>query len=172
MTDCFPALALGTEKAEADIMKRKPRDAKSGVFADGMGIDVLYQGVLVALLVLISYFLGHFINEGVWTFENSSHGTTMAFLTMSMAEIFHSFNMRSQRKSLLQMKKQNKWLWGAALGSFAATALVCEVPFLAAAFGFEAVGILEFVVAIGLGACVVPIVELVKFIQRKIAKNK
>ena len=172
VTDCFPALALGTEKAEADIMKRKPRDAKAGVFSDGMGVDVVYQGVLVAILVLLSYFLGHYINEGVWTFENSSHGTTMAFLTMSMAEIFHSFNMRSQRKSLFGMKKQNKWLWGAALGSFAATALVCEVDFLAAAFGFAPVGILEFAVAIGLGACIIPVVEIVKFVQRRLAKNK
>ena len=172
VTDCFPALALGTEKAEKDIMQRKPRDAKAGVFADGMGIDVLYQGVIVAILVLVSYFVGHFMNEGVLTFENSAHGTTMAFLTMSMAEIFHSFNMRSQRKSLLSMKEQNKWLWGAAIGSFAATALVCEIDFLAAAFGFAPVGLLEFAVAIGIGFLVIPIVEIVKLVQRKLAKRK
>ena len=170
VTDCFPALALGTEKAEADVMRRKPRDAKSGVFSDGMGVDVIYQGIIVAVLVLLSYFIGHFMNEGVWTFENSSHGTTMAFLTMSMAEIFHSFNMRSQRKSLFGIKRQNKFLWAAAIGSFAATALVCEVPFLASAFGFASVGIAEFAVAIGLGFCVIPIVEVVKLIQRKLHK--
>ena len=112
------------------------------------------------------------MNEGVWTFANSSHGTTMAFLTMSMAEIFHSFNMRSQRKSLFTIKGQNKWLWWAAIGSFAATALVCEVPFLASMFGFASVGLLEFVVAIGIGACVVPIVEIVKLVQRASAKKK
>ncbi len=172
VTDCFPALALGTESAEADAMRRKPRDAKSGVFADGMGVDVVYQGVMVAVLVLISYFIGHFMNEGVFTFANSAHGTTMAFLTMSMAEIFHGFNMRSQRKSLFTIKKQNKWLWGASIASFLATALVCEVPFLANAFGFASVEFVEFVVAIGLGACVVPVVELVKLVQRKLAKRK
>ena len=170
VTDCFPALALGTEKAEKDIMQKKPRDSKAGVFAGGMGIDVLYQGVIVAILVLVSYFVGHYINEGVWTFENSTHGTTMAFLTMSMAEIFHSFNMRSQRKSLFGVKEQNKWLWWASIGSFGATALVCEVPFLAKAFGFASVGILEFAVAIGIGACIIPIVEIVKLIQRKRGK--
>jgi Ca2+-transporting ATPase len=172
VTDCFPALALGTEKAEKDIMERKPRSAKAGVFADGMGIDVLYQGILVAILVLVSYFVGHFINEGAFTLENSTHGTTMAFLTMSMAEIFHSFNMRSQRKSLFGMKQQNKWLWAAALGSFAATALVCEVDFLAKAFGFAPVGILEFAIAIGIGACIIPIVEIVKFFQRRNERKK
>ena len=120
--------------------------------------------------MLVSYFVGHYINEGVWTFENSTHGTTMAFLTMSMAEIFHSFNMRSQRKSLFGVKEQNKWLWWASIGSFGATALVCEVPFLAKAFGFASVGILEFAVAIGIGACIIPIVEIVKLIQRKRGK--
>ena len=171
VTDCFPALALGTEKAEKDVMQKKPRDSKAGVFAGGMGVDVLYQGVVVAFLVLVSYFVGHYINEGVWTFENSSHGTTMAFLTMSMAEIFHSFNMRSQRGSLFGIKRQNKWLWGAGAGSLLATALVCEVPFLARAFGFASVGIVEFAVAIAIGACVIPIVETVKLIQRKLAKK-
>ena len=171
VTDCFPALALGTEKAEKDVMQKKPRDSKAGVFAGGMGVDVLYQGVVVAFLVLVSYFVGHYINEGVWTFENSTHGTTMAFLTMSMAEIFHSFNMRSQRGSLFGIKRQNKWLWGAGAGSLLATALVCEVPFLARAFGFAPVGIVEFAVAIAIGACVIPIVETVKLIQRKLAKK-
>jgi len=153
-------------------MQRAPRSAKAGVFADGMGFDVLYQGIVVSILVLLSYFIGHFMNEHVWTFADSEHGTTMAFLTMSMAEIFHSFNMRSQRKSLFTMKKQNKWLWWAAIGSFAATALVCEVDFLASAFGFAPVGLAEFAVAIGIGACIIPIVELVKFIQRKKAQKK
>ena len=170
VTDCFPALALGTEKAEKDIMQKKPRDSKAGVFAGGMGVDVIYQGVIVAILVLVSYFVGHYINEGVWTFENSRHGTTMAFLTMSMAEIFHSFNMRSQRKSLFGMKEQNKWLLWASIGSFGATALVCEVPFLASAFGFASVGLVEFAVAIAIGACIIPIVEIVKFFQRKKGK--
>ena len=172
VTDCFPALALGTEKAEKDVMRKKPRSSKAGVFADGMGVDVVYQGVIVAILVLVSYFLGHFINEGVWTFADSTHGTTMAFLTMSMAEIFQSFNMRSQRKRLFSIKRQNKWLWWAAIGSFAATALVCEIPFLASAFGFAPVGITEFAIAIGLGACIIPIVEIVKLIQRKRAKKR
>ena len=172
VTDTFPALALGTEKAEPDVMKRKPRNAKAGVFSDGMGIDVLYQGILVAILVLLSYFIGYYMEMGVWGIGNSSHGTTMAFLTMSMAEIFHSFNMRSQRKSLLSLKKQNKLLWLAALGSFLLTTVVCEVPFLGNAFGFTHVNFTEYAIAIVVGFCVVPIVELVKLIQRKYGKKQ
>ena len=172
VTDCFPALALGMERAEADVMKRKPRDSKAGVFAEGMGVDIVYQGLLVSLLTIFSYFLGHYLQTGTWVIENSTHGMTMAFLTMSMAEIFHSLNMRSQRGSLFTMKTFNKTLIFAALGSLLATTLVCEIPFLASAFGFEAVSFMEYAYAALLGVLVIPIVEIVKFIQRKMSKNK
>jgi len=171
VTDCFPALALGMEKAEPDIMQRKPRSAKAGVFAGGMGFDVAYQGLMVAVLVLISFFLGHYMETGNFSITDSSHGTTMAFLTMSMAEIFHSFNMRSQRGSIFKLKGQNLILLIAAVGTLIATTLVCEVEILANAFDFEAVSLEEYLVAIGLGVLVIPIVELVKFIQRKTSKK-
>ena len=167
VTDCFPALALGMEKAEPNIMRRKPREAKAGIFSDGMGIDIAYQGILVTVLTLASYFIGHFMETGNWEITNSAHGMTMAFLTMSMAEIFHSFNMRSQRGSIFKLGSQNKTLWIASIGSLIATTLVCEVPFLANAFGFESVDITEYLIAIGLGVIVIPVVELVKFFQRK-----
>ena len=172
VTDSLPALALGMEKAEPDVMKRKPRDAKAGIFAGGMGVDVIYQGVMVAALVLISYFIGHRIEAGDWTIANSSDGMTMAFLTMSMAEIFHSLNMRSQRGSIFTLKTRNVVLWAAAAGSLVLTTLVCEIPFLANAFGFAPVSLQEYLIAIGLGLCVIPIVEIVKLIQRLIEKKK
>ena len=172
VTDCFPALALGMEKAEPDIMRRKPRDSKAGIFAGGMGVDVVYQGVIVTLLVMASFFIGHFLESGNISLTDSSHGTTMAFLTMSMAEIFHSFNMRSQRKSIFSLGSQNKALLLAGLGSLLATTLVCEIPFLANAFGFTSVEWHEYLIAIALGACMIPIVEIVKAIQRAIAKRK
>ena len=164
VTDSFPALALGVENAEPGIMERQPRSAKSGVFAGGLGWDVAYQGLMVSALVLASYFIG--VNMG-----GAEHGITMAFLTMSMAEIFHSFNMRSQRKSIFKLGHGNKVLVFAAVGALLATTLVCEVPFLANAFGFVGVSIVEYAVAAGLGICVIPIVEIVKFFQRKFAKN-
>ncbi len=171
VTDCFPALALGTEKAEADIMRRKPREAKSGIFSGGMGVDIAYQGVLVTVLTIASYFIGHFVETGNWEITNSAHGMTMAFLTMSMAEIFHSFNMRSQRGSIFKLTSSNKILWIAAVGSLIATTLVCEVEFLANAFGFASVGFVEYFIAIALGIIVIPVVETVKFFQRKMSKS-
>jgi len=172
VTDTSPALALGTEKAEKDVMKRKPRDSKAGVFADGMGVDVIYQGLLVAVLVLFSFFVGHYIQTGNWHIGESTHGTTMAFLTLAMAEIFHSLNMRSQRKSLFTMKKQNKLLWLAALGSFVLSIAVCAIKPVAVIFEFEPIGWKELGLAILIGFAVVPIVEIVKCIQRAADKKR
>ncbi len=172
VTDCFPALALGVEKAEPNVMKRKPRSSKAGVFSGGMGVDVVYQGLIISVLVLFSYLLGHYMETGTWTLETSSHGMTMAFLTMSFAEIFHCFNMRSQRGSVFSLKKQNLMLWLAAGASLVMTLLVCEVPFLYRAFELEHISLKEYGVAIGLGFCILPLVECVKLVQRLIAKRK
>lgn len=172
ITDCFPALALGTEKAEPEIMKRKPRRSDAGIFADGMGTDIAYQGLLVTALVLLSYFTGHYLESGRWEITNSADGMTMAFLTMSMAEIFHSFNMRSRCSSIFRLGEQNKFLIGAAVLSLIATTAVCEIPFLASAFGFTAVTLTEYALAIGLGFLVIPIVELVKLVQRRLARGR
>lgn len=168
VTDCFPALALGMEGAESGIMKRKPRSTKDGIFSGGMGGDIAYQGIMISALTLVSYFIGHRVESGVWEITQSADGMTMAFLTMSMAEIFHCFNMRSQRGSLFKIKTQNKMLNIAAIVSLITTTLVCEVPFAAQAFGFTTVEIGEYCIAIGLAALTVPIVEVVKLFQRKI----
>ena len=173
VTDCFPALALGMEEAEPDTMQRPPRDSKEGIFAGGLFFDIAYQGVLVTAITMISYILGHCFEVGHFEMPHgvSPDGMTMAFLTMSMCEIFHSFNMRSQRKSVFSLKGQNKILWAAMIGSLILTTLVLEVPFLAKAFGFEMISWTEYAVAMGLAFLVIPIVEIVKLIQRKCAKK-
>lgn len=172
ITDTFPALALGVEKAEPNIMRRQPRNAKSGIFADGMGVDIAYQGVLVTLLTLASYFIGHYMESGLWEIVDSADGMAMAFLTMSMAEVFHSLNMRSQRASIFSLPTQNPTLLMAAAASLIVTTLVCEVPFLANAFGFASISLAEYGIAVALGALVIPVVELVKLVQRTVAKKK
>lgn len=170
ITDSFPALALGMEEAESDLMQRKPRPARDGIFAGGVGFDIAYQGVIVTILTLAAYLIGHYMEAGVWEFVNSPDGMTMAFITMSMAEIFHSFNMRSQRGSLFTMKKHNKYLYGAAILSFVLTLAVIYVPPIANIFGFEVISFVEYMVAMGLALLIIPIVEVVKLIQRKTAK--
>ena len=176
VTDCFPALALGMEEAEPDTMNRPPRDSKDGIFSGGLGFDVVYQGILVTLITIAAYLIGAFFEFGAGWFETlraageSGHGMTMAFLSMSMCEIFHSFNLRSQRKSVFSLKTQNKVLWAAMLGSLLLTTLVIEVPFIANAFGFTPIGLTEYGIAMGLAFLVIPVVEIVKLIQRSIAK--
>ncbi len=172
VTDCFPALALGVERPEEGIMKRKPRKTTDGIFAGGMGFDMGYQGLVVSALTLGAYFVGHFIESGVWEITDSPDGTTMAFLTLSMAEIFHSFNMRSQRGSIFTIKHMNKSLFFAGVASLICTSLVIYVPFLAKAFEFEHISIEEYLIALGMAFLVIPIVEIIKLIQRKSAASK
>ena len=166
ITDCFPALALGMEKGEPDLMRRPPRDPKDGIFAGGLGIGVAYQGTLVTLLTLAAYFIGHRIEAGVWEIANSADGVTMAFLTLSMAEIFHAYNMRSQHQSIFRLKSHNRALFGAMLASFVLTAGVVYVPPLARAFSFAPISLTEYAVAMGLALLIVPAVELAKALGR------
>ena len=169
VTDCFPALALGLEEAEPDTMNKPPRSSKDGIFSGGLGFDIGYQGVLVTVITLASYILGHCFEVGYFEMPRgiSEDGMTMAFLTMSMCEIFHAFNMRSQRKSIFTLGTHNKVLWGAMLGSLLLTTAVLEIPFLADAFGFTPISWTEYGMALLLAVSVIPIVEIVKLIQRK-----
>lgn len=180
VTDCFPALALGLEKPEADIMRRKPRKTTDGVFAGGMGVDCIYQGVLVTILTMAAFFIGEFLQNGHWQFtdillEHSQEGMTMAFLTMSMCEIFHSFNLRSQRGSVISMAikgSHNFFLYGSMVVSLLLTTAIIEIPFLANAFDFTPIDLREYLISLALAVSVIPIVELVKLLQRALAKNR
>ena len=167
ITDCFPALALGTEKAEDDIMKRSPRNSKESIFAGGVSIDIIWQGFMIAIITIVAYVVGHYMESGVWEFVNSADGMTMAFLTMSMAEIFHSFNLRSRRGSVFTIKSHNKFLWGAMILSLLLTLAVIYIPFLSNAFGLESISIIEYGVSLVISFTVIPIVEIVKFFQRR-----
>ena len=159
------------EAGEPDAMKLPPRNAAESVFAGGTGVDIAYQGLLVAVLTLAAYLLGHYWETGIWAFTDSAHGMTMAFLTMSMAELFQSFNMRSRRGSVFALRQRNRWLWGGAAVAFVLTAAVLTVPALSDAFGFAAVSLREYAAAAGLAVLIIPAVELVKWVQRKLNRG-
>ncbi len=164
ITDTFPAISLGMEKAEADIMKRAPRNAKEGIFAGGMGFGIIYQGVIIAALTLASYFIGN----------RQSHviGMTMAFLTMSTCEVFQALNLRSRDKSIFALKTRNKVLEGAMLLSFVLSLVVIYVPGLNTIFKLTALSAVDLVIAIGLALAIIPVVELVKLVQRLVRRKK
>jgi len=173
ITDCFPALALGVEPGEKDIMTQPPRSSKEGIFSNGLGFDMVYQGLMVSILTLAAFFIGSLMDPEVksWYFGvESAHGITMAFLTMSMAEIFHSLNMRSQRGSIFALKSKNILLFGAMALAFILTTVVIEVPFLAGLFGFTVIDITEYLIGIGLAILVIPVVEIIKLVQRRVTK--
>lgn len=179
ITDCFPALALGVEPGEKDIMTQPPRSSKEGIFSNGLGFDMVYQGLMVSVLTLAAYFIGvnfefgaNWYQEVVVNGVHSAHGMTMAFLTMSMSEIFHSINMRSQRGSIFALKAKNMLLFGAMALALVLTTLVIEVPFLAALFRFSTIALKEYLIGIGLAILVIPVVEIIKLIQRAIKAKK
>ena len=179
VTDCFPALALGMEEAEGDIMRRKPRNATDGVFAGHMGLDTVVQGLIITVLVLASFFCGVYFDMGTIDIANMMAGTAdeegvmMAFITLNMVEIFHCFNMRSRRASIFHMKKQNKWLWGAAILALILTLVVVEFdPLAEIFFGVTALEPRGMITALVLGFLIIPLVEIYKAIMRAVEKEQ
>ncbi len=178
VTDCFPALALGMEEAEGDIMQRKPRKATDGVFAGNMGLDCIIQGIIITALVLASFFAGVYFDMGYINIADmiagsaDEEGVMMAFITLNMVEIFHCFNMRSRRASLFSMPKQNWWLWGASVLALILTLIVVEIEPLAMMFfgvpPLETVGMLT---ALGIAFLIIPLVEIYKAIMRAVEKD-
>ena len=177
VTDCFPALALGMEDAEGDIMKRKPRNAKDGVFAGHMGLDCVVQGLIIAVLVLASFFVGEYFDMGYFHLVEMIDGNDdeedvmMAFITRNMVEIFHCFNMRSRRASLFTMMKQNKWLWASAALALVRTVIVTVQPTLAEMFfGPVTLELKCVLAALGLAFLSNPLMEIYKAIMRAVEK--
>ena len=176
ITDSLPALAMCMEAAEPDIMRRKPRNSQDGIFANGMGVDTLFQGVVISVLTLGSYFIG--INHAGATLKDvfvneqaGLEGMTMAFLTLSMVEMFHSINMRSRRMSIFRLPTQNKWAWGAFALSLVLTFVVIETP-LSSLFNFAHLDTTHYLIAMGLAISIIPIVEIYKIVMNNFEKYK
>ncbi len=167
ITDTLPAIALGMEDAEKDVMRRPPRNRKESIFAEGLGFDIAFQGLVIAAVTVFSFFAGHRMESGSWAVSESPAGMTMAFLTLSMIEIFHSFNMRSRVSSLFSLKKQNLWLWGTLAFSLLITAAVIFIPALNSAFSFQPITFAEYLTALALALSVIPVVEIEKAVRRR-----
>ena len=165
ITDSLPAIALGCEHAEPGIMGRPPRGRGESVFARGLGFDVLYQGVIIAALTVASYYIAD-VSYG------HEAATTAAFLTISICEIFHAFNCRAHRQSLLSLKKGNVQLWLASALSLALTLVVIYTPSLARLFSMEPLSAWDLAASLGLAFCIIPAVEAVKAAQRAMARGK
>ena len=171
ITDCFPAVGLGMEQGDPDIMNRPPRSSKEGIFAGGLGVNCLIQGIALSIITIASYIIGEIFENGAFHLVTSEDGMTMAFLTLSMAELFHSFNMRSLDKSLFRIKGHNKILYWTLIGAFVLTLAVLYIPFLNDAFGFAHISFTEFVIALLIAVLIIPIVEIQKAILKRIQRK-
>ncbi len=162
VTDTFPAIALGMEDAEPDIMEKPPRTADEGIFAGGLATGVIYQGLMVAALTLASFFIG--------VSQSQITGMTMAFLTLSLCEVFHSINMRSRTKSIFRLKTHNKVLLGAMILSIILTLAVIYVPGINTIFNLTPLSPVNLATGLGLALLIIPLVEIVKLAMSRMKK--
>ncbi len=171
ITDSAPGLALGMERAEEGLMKRKPRPSDEGLFSNGSGIIVIVQGLLMGALIVFSFMFGEWLENGRWALKASADGMTMAFLTCNFAEMFCAFSTRSLTKSLFKMKHQNLWLWGALLWTIVLTCGILFVPALCELFGLTSISPQEFLIALGLAFLTIPFSEIAKFVRGRRHKD-
>lgn len=164
VTDTLPAIALGMEDAEEDIMRKPPRSAKEGIFAGGLAVGVIYQGVVIAALTLASYFIGNR--------RDHTTGMTMAFLTMSTCEVFQSLNLRSRENSIFRLRTHNRLLTGAMILSLVLAISVIYIPGVNTVFHLAALPATLFAAGIGLAFAIIPLVELVKLVQSAISRKR
>ena len=165
ITDTVPAVALGMEHAEPDVMERKPRGEKDSIFSDNLGFNTIYQGIVIGLLTLAAYFI-----VDIW--DGHEVAMTAAFFTLSICEICQAFTMRSIKRNIFTLKTHNLVLWGALAFSLALALLVIYVPFLSAVFSLAPLTFKEIVVCLALAASVIPMFETVKAVQRVLERKR
>jgi ATPase, P-type (transporting), HAD superfamily, subfamily IC len=158
VTDSLPALALGMEKADEDVMRHKPRRAGTGFFAEGVGIIILYQGILKGLITLTVFYIGS-------SYYGQAKAMTMAFVTLGLIQLTHSLNVRSNRKSLFKLGLfSNRHLTGAILTAALLQAGVVLIPDLNGIFKVESLNMLQWMIVLAGAISIIPIVEVGKTI--------
>jgi len=189
VTDSLPGLALGMEKAEGDLMKRKPRATTDGIFSHGAGADMVWQGIYLTIVEIAAYVIGYYLEPvgggvglaGFFRGNECPNAMAMAFLTVNFAEMMCAINMRSQKGSLFSkgmFKNMNWWLIGAFFVTTALTLAAVYVPGLNTIFGTadEAGNLLlktdEVLISAGLALSTIPAFEIGKAIRRAIEKKK
>lgn len=158
ITDTLPAFAIGMEPVDDDVIYQKPRPKDESFFANGLGIKIAYQGILVGLLTLTSYMIGN----------GDSHeiGMTMAFITLVLVQLVHSFNVKSEKSVFNKQVFNNKYLWGSAIIGIILLLVIIYVPFLNEIFELAPLDPYHIAVAIGLAFAMLVVMEIVKFFRR------
>ena len=171
VTDSLPALSLGMEEAERDIMKKAPRKSNSSLFAGRTGVDIVIQGLIQTGLVMASFCVGCFAIDGGMDIRHDE-AMTMAFVSLALIQLFHSYSMRSQDHSILNRKLfANKYINLSFLIGVALTVFIVVVPGVNEEFGATELDGMEWGIAIALAFAVIPCVEIYKLIVRLIQKH-
>jgi len=172
VTDALPALALGVEPIERDVMMRRPVPKDQGIFANKLGLIIVLQGVMVGALTLLAYYVGRNVGISSVILPSAGVGMTMSFLVLALSQIVNSFNCRSF-KSLLEIGFfTNKTLVKAAAGSIAVMLLVCLAPPLEAAFKLVDMSLYHWLLVAGLSLAPLVIMEVAKAIVRLFTLRK
>lgn len=166
VTDGLPALAMGVEPVESDIMTRKPKPKNEGLFADGLGVRVVLQGIMFATLTLIGYYVGKTYFGGI------SAGQTMAFLVLSASQLFHVLNVRTKKSIFVSPLHKNKYMVGALCISFLLIVLIAFVPPIAQIFKIAILPAKAYLLALGLSVMPVVVIEIEKLIRLLLRKKK
>lgn len=155
VTDSIPAIALGLERPEKDIMNRKPRDSKKGIFADGLWGKIFVEGTMLGMLTLFAFSLGNHL-------YGLEVGRTMAFLSLGMLELVHSFNIKSEESIFKTGLLENKYLVGAfIIGTILQVGVVC-IPFLAQLFNVVTLNLTQWIYVIAISISPLVIMEIQK----------
>ncbi|MBQ3182309.1 MAG: cation-transporting P-type ATPase, partial [Clostridia bacterium] len=161
VTDSLPAIALGMEAVETDVMDRKPKPKNEGIFAGGLGVRVVLQGAMFALLSLLAFWLGGGHNDATLAV-----GQTMAFMTLSLSQVIQAFNMRSDKSIFRIGPFTNRKLNWAALASIALVLLLLFTP-VGIAFGLVTLTLKQYLICTGLIFVPTVIMEISKLIFKK-----
>ena len=165
VTDSLPAIAIGLEPPEKDIMERKPVDSKKGIFADGLWSKIILEGIMLGMLTLIAFSIGN-------KYYGVEVGRTMAFISMGLLELVHSFNIKSEKSIFKIGILENKFLIGSfVLGLFVQT-IVVVIPALANIFDVVSLNSTQWLITLAISLLPIPIIELQKKINRMNTKSQ
>ncbi len=165
VTDSLPAIALGMEAVESDVMKQKPKPKNEGLFAHGLGIKVVLQGFMFGILALVAFKLGESVTGTL------AGGQTLAFMTLALSQIIQAFNMRSE-KSLFKIGMfTNKTLNLSCLASILLLVLVLLTP-VRIPFGLELLSVNLYLIGLGLAFVPLVVMEVAKCIEHAYEKRK
>ncbi len=161
ITDTMPAISLGLEPAEYDIMDRPPRDNSSNILSGGVGYNILYQaGLQVVIIMLMFVFANKYLGNKV--------ATTMIFFTINLIQIFHSFNLKTNHSLTKINIFKNKIFNLSVLASFALVAVVAFVPFVRSVFALTSLTLTQWLIVLVCSLSIIPLVELSKFLVHKL----